>query len=38
MRASSLRGSKFRIKSYPLLARLQHVVATAAVSILQVVF
>ena len=35
---AAITDSKFRIKSYPLLASSQHVGATAAVRILRVVF
>ena len=35
---AAITGSKFRIKSYPLLASSQHVGATAAVTILFIMF
>ena len=37
LRFAVITGSKFRLKSYPLLASSQHVGATVAVSILRVV-
>ena len=37
-RFAAITGSKFRIKSYPLLASSQHVGATAAVTILFIMF